>query len=338
MKYNLKLLFSFFLIFLCFIVLDKKKKRIKEKEDLKCVLLNPSNLFLEKMEKTNLMNNIEYRVKWAMGIWYDKNYYVDNNNKYLINSFKKYLHYPEVSIIMNRQKYFLYSHGDVNTCINEPCITKTRPINCQTNIICLLEYKRHWENVFKVKKQDIDFDSKKNICFWRGTNTGMGRKEGNRFSLVKKWYNHPFIDVGFNFICTEEKNKYKKYLSQESSIYNSLKYKYLISAEGNDVASGLKWMLYSNSLVLMPKPTIVSWFMEDHLVPYVHYVPIKDDWSDLEEKYNWCQENPKKCILIVKNANIYVQRFINEFNFGLASKIMEEIINRYYNNIKFNRL
>jgi len=46
-----------------------------------------------------------------------------------------------------------------------------------------------------------------------------------------------------------------------------VKYKYILSIEGNDVASGLKWQLYSNSVVFMRKPKIVSWAMEDKLIP-----------------------------------------------------------------------
>ena len=41
-----------------------------------------------------------------------------------------------------------------------------------------------------------------------------------------------------------------------------LKHKYLLSMEGNDIASGLKWMLLSNSVVFMAKPEHESWAME----------------------------------------------------------------------------
>ena len=86
---------------------------------------------------------------------------------------------------------------------------------------------------------------------------------------------------------------------------------------------------------MMPKPTIVSWFMEDHLVPFKHYVPIKDDWSDLLEMYYWCENNQDKCEDIINCANNYVQRFIDEFNNGLAAKIHHEITRIYRKNISF---
>jgi len=49
-----------------------------------------------------------------------------------------------------------------------------------------------------------------------------------------------------------------------------LKYKVVIVLEGNNVASGLKWALASNSVLVMPPPTIASWAMEELLEPWVH--------------------------------------------------------------------
>ena len=115
-----------------------------------------------------------------------------------------------------------------------------------------------------------------------------------------------------------------------------MEYKYLISAEGNDVSSGLKWNLYSNSVVLMPKPTVVSWFMEDHLVPYIHYVPIKDDWSDLKTQVEWCEDNQDKCLEINSNAKQYVQRFIDEQESGFSDEIHDAIIEKYNENVTWN--
>jgi hypothetical protein len=48
-----------------------------------------------------------------------------------------------------------------------------------------------------------------------------------------------------------------------------LEYKGIIMIEGNDVASGLKWALLSQSIVLMPKPKHTSWAMEELLEPWV---------------------------------------------------------------------
>ena len=109
-----------------------------------------------------------------------------------------------------------------------------------------------------------------------------------------------------------------------------LKNKFIISVEGNDVASGLKWQLLSNSVVLMPKPRCASWLMEDKLEPGYHYILLKDDFSDLEEKYNWCLNNLEVCKKISQNATSYMQMFLDDDN---ENKIQIELIKRYMQKI-----
>ena len=103
----------------------------------------------------------------------------------------------------------------------------------------------------------------------------------------------------------------KKYLKRSLKISEQLNYKYILSIEGNDVASGLKWQLYSNSVVFMRKPKVVSWAMEDKLIPYEHYIPIKDDFSDIEEQIRFADENQQTCLSIIKNANEFIEQFLD---------------------------
>jgi hypothetical protein len=57
--------------------------------------------------------------------------------------------------------------------------------------------------------------------------------------------------------------------SPAMSMRHLLQYKVIIMLEGNDVASGLKWALLSQSVVLMPPPQHTSWAMEELLQPWV---------------------------------------------------------------------
>jgi len=71
------------------------------------------------------------------------------------------------------------------------------------------------------------------------------------------------------------------------TIDEQLEYKFILSLEGNDVATNLKWIMSSNSLAFMPRPKYETWFMEGNLVPNHHYILIKDDYSDLEERLKY---------------------------------------------------
>ncbi len=45
---------------------------------------------------------------------------------------------------------------------------------------------------------------------------------------------------------------------------------------------------------------------------WVHYVPVKNDLSDLAKQITWCKEHDKECNKISKNAQRLVKKYINE--------------------------
>jgi hypothetical protein len=54
---------------------------------------------------------------------------------------------------------------------------------------------------------------------------------------------------------------------------------------------------------------------------------LKDDFSDLEEKFDWCNNSQDKCIQIVKNANVYM----SQFNDNEKEEELEmHVINKYF--------
>ncbi len=71
------------------------------------------------------------------------------------------------------------------------------------------------------------------------------------------------------------------------SLQELLQYKAIISLEGNGISSSLKWILPSAYVVVMPRPRFTSWAVEEWLEPWVHYIPVKSDLSDVEEAVYW---------------------------------------------------
>jgi spore maturation protein CgeB len=80
----------------------------------------------------------------------------------------------------------------------------------------------------------------------------------------------------------------------------------------------------SNSVAVMPKPKYESWFMEGKLVPDYHYILIKDDYSDLEEKLNYYLNNTDKLKRIANNANQYIKQFTDRNKEKLISLLVME--------------
>jgi hypothetical protein len=91
-----------------------------------------------------------------------------------------------------------------------------------------------------------------------------------------------------------------------------LESRYIISIEGRDVATNLKWIMASNSLCLMPRPQMETWFMEGTLIPDVHYVELTSEFSNLDEKIEFYDKYPEAAEVIIKAAHDYVAKFLDD--------------------------
>lgn len=219
-----------------------------------------------------------------------------------------------------------YVSGDIDQ-VTGSVLCKVRCANSVTGVIVrCLEYNRHWYNYYN-RPADIPFDKKLNAVFWRGVTTGRPDRAGNRFDLVTRWYGK--YDIAFSSIV-QGRDDYKKYVKEERSITYFLKHKYIISVEGNDKDTGINWKLNSNSLVLMARPRVASWLMETTLIPDYHYVLLKDDFSDLEERLRWCKYNQDRCKEIISNANKFMKQFADS---KAEERLEDAVINKYVHNL-----
>lgn len=247
--------------------------------------------------------------------------------------------YKEILDFIHDDKFFLYVYGDIRFNIDLPVFTKNRnSTNCKSILFKSFNFKRHW-NINNLNLAINDNLEKINKCLWRGVTTGFsdGRYEKpymfDRLLLVEQYFNKSdLIDVGFNKICHKREELCEQYLKDFVPIEEQLKYRFLISVEGNDVATDLKWKLLSKSVVLMKQPTKFTWLMEDKLIPDYHYILLKDDFSDLEEKLEWAINNPEIVDNIIKNANDYMSIFMDEEN---ELYLQNKIIEIYFQNIEF---
>jgi hypothetical protein len=247
----------------------------------------------------------------------------DNQIRYYVNDLRKYFNNNEIK---NFNIYIAF--GDINVKMKKYCFTKSRPIDLinNFNILLNLNTPRHWKGLDDVTNFDIPFDKKNNKIIWRGTTTG-----NKRVKFVEKYQNHKNedIDIKFSNLCQNVIDN--NYILSILSIKEQLQSKFLISIEGNDVATNLKWILYSNSVVIMPKPTVCSWIMEDKLISGTHYIEIKSDYSDLEEKYEWCLNNLEECKKVAEAGKKYIDLFLNQEK---EEKITNKIIEIYCKTIK----
>ncbi|CAM2851667.1 hypothetical protein HEFE104084_04690 [Helicobacter felis] len=74
----------------------------------------------------------------------------------------------------------------------------------------------------------------------------------------------------------------------------------------------------------MPPPKFESFFLESQLLPNVHYIPIKDDYSDVEAQLEFFSARPKDCLDIISNANAYVRAFSSPLEEWVAFLVLRK--------------
>jgi len=90
-----------------------------------------------------------------------------------------------------------------------------------------------------------------------------------------------------------------------------LKYRYLASVDGSASAyTRVPWIMYSDSTMLF-QTKWVQWFYPA-MRPWVHYVPLKEDLSDLLERYYWLRDHDKDAQIMASNAKKFVLECISK--------------------------
>jgi hypothetical protein len=191
-----------------------------------------------------------------------------------------------------------FKFGDVTFIPEEPAIVKSRPIrgNNSNSVILNLDKVRH----FMFLNDKKDFRKKKNMLVGRNV-----AGQAHRIKFLEMYINHPLCNVG----KINNDDNHHNLLRERLTIEEQLNYKFILCLEGNDVASNLKWVMSSQSLAVMPVPKYETWFMEGTLIPNYHYVLIKDDYSDLEERMEYYIKHTDEAREIIKNAHHYIEQF-----------------------------
>lgn len=199
---------------------------------------------------------------------------------------------------------FIYSTKDnIDSSIAKkhppyPTFVKSRPISSNNQNSILLKLNR--VKLFHFIKDPKKFENKKNQAVWRGDIRNNPRRE----YFVKNFYRTPLFDIG----QTSPKQDVA-WMKSFMSIKDQLDFKFIFCLEGKCISTNLFWAMSSNSVCVMPKPKYESWFMEGKLEDGVHYIEVKDDFSDAQEKIEFYNNNNNKCLEIIDNAKKFVKQF-----------------------------
>ena len=215
--------------------------------------------------------------------------------------------------------------------------------------------------VYDNKVSELPWKNKKLTAVFRGTSTGEGVLIETNQRLKVAYLSHitepdenniPYLDagitkwnlrpkklIGHEYLQVIDINNIPFGLVNKLSLYEQSEYKYIIHIDGNVSAFRLSYQLNLNSVILLVKSSWKVWFSE-MLKPYVHYVPIKEDLSDIITQIKWCRDNEDKCMEIINNANSFYNKYLQKNGiFDYFQKLFVDIKKNtgiYFNNVLTN--
>jgi hypothetical protein len=180
----------------------------------------------------------------------------------------------------------------------------------------MANYGGKLNNIFH---RELDNNAKIKCAIFVGSSTGsFDPKNNERLQLCNKYVNHPNIKCYINNFCQIDFNKiketypnYELFKSNNIDINTQLKYKYVISVDGNTAAwERVPWILNSKSVLSKKKSTHKTWYY-DFLIKNEHYIEF-DDNSELENIIN--NTSDEECKRIIDNANIFCKNYLHEIS------------------------
>ncbi|MCI3938159.1 lipopolysaccharide biosynthesis protein [Chryseobacterium aahli] len=213
-----------------------------------------------------------------------------------------------------------FAFGDVNTILNLPMITKSRPINGnnENNILLNLDKARHFVSV----NDSLNYSQKKDKMIGRAAVF-----QEHRIKFYENYYNSTLCDLG----QVNKNGGNPDWIKPKISIAEHLKNKFILSLEGNDVATNLKWIMSSNSIAVSPPLKMETWYMEGTLKPDEHFIGINEDYKNLEEKLQYYIDHEAEAKDIINNAKEYRAQFNNKNVENLISIL---VLQKYFNYIR----
>jgi len=166
------------------------------------------------------------------------------------------------------------------------------------------------------------WEKKKEVLFWRGSpfdGKNFGKytfqnwttfPRGRLVLESRKWPER--IDAAFSQYpnkCRFDLKRCEQEMGKCSYVpqIDQLQFKYQILIDGvTSTFPGTHWKLLSGAACFKQTSKDLLYFYEE-LVPWVHYIPIQNDLSDLVEKIEWAKTHDEEARKIGENGRIFAQ-------------------------------
>lgn len=190
--------------------------------------------------------------------------------------------------------------GDVNWEPERPTLVKSRPVGSTAGTLLPLDAVRHFR---WVDEDPTPWEAKRPALVSRNE---VHREP--RLTFMERCFGLPGTDLGQ---VNPSGGRPELWLRERMTVAEQLDFRFIACIEGNDVATNLKWVMSSNSLPVMARPRMESWFMEGTLRAGEHYVALADDYSDLAERMEYYLSHPAEAREIIANNHERCRLFRN---------------------------
>jgi hypothetical protein len=195
-------------------------------------------------------------------------------------------------------------------------------------------FRRDSRKFVPVKPPIINGDAKRkkwsekiDLAVFRGSSTGRGctiednprlklasLQEGNKGYInvgITKWNCRVKKLSGNSMLQKIEPDKFPFKLVEPLDYFQQSEYKYIIHVQGHTCAYRLSVELSLGCVLLIVQGKYRLWY-SDLLQEYIHYVPVKEDLSNLIAQIDWCRKNKKKCLEMIKNCKKFYNEYLTE--------------------------
>ena len=176
---------------------------------------------------------------------------------------------------------------------------------------------RKLETETKLKTIEIALLKSKGIDIYKRTSRGEYLLIDDKKQYYSRDSKGKYIPDQDGLYVPDKRYGYKKVRMDEKYISNSLtpkqqsQYKYIVNVDGHVSAFRLSLELSMGSVILLVNSEWKIWY-RDLLIEYEHYVPVKDDLSDLIDQIKWCRNHDEDCKKIANNAKLFFKTYLQK--------------------------
>lgn len=252
----------------------------------------------------------------------------NNDTELVLKTLMRFRSFPDMDFILSYidgvplsdnsipEKFYFTANREEQAPILFPAKFKNTPY-----VILIPDWRslgRWWAKDIKdvlAHTKEQPWEKKREFALWRG---GLTKSIRLKLCQISSQYPH-YLDAKLNVKVEDpilqEKIEQEGLFGGKVSWNEFLACKYLPTLDGVCCAApAFQWRLLSHSLTLKQESEEIQWFYRA-LSPYVHYLPIKNDLSDLIEKIEWAKAHDQECRAMTERAS----------EFALNNLMMEDI-------------